>query len=757
MCRAGKHFLNETGAATNMTSSSTSSSLVAISPSNSLLAYTTSSTNVQCYNLPSCNHAFTLTTPNTSTDSNGADADADAHEYFQNNKAQSISKILVCGPKSATDNINSASATHIITQHYRATKNKSSNSLFVWDTQTTQLLHQLHLPEGTILHDVASPSVKDKSFFLVLVYIPLIQKYQVLEYDVTSGKLLRKIRAGSGSSKNSETTGRISCSDNGKFLAIKTSEQGKEIKILDRITGKRTQKLSLYDTNSNGHSNQEDASFQMRFSSDAKHLLVCHDDTMLNLYCIAPSKSSSSVYKKITLLLDNHVKQRTSVVHMDVITTGSQIGVLVTCADGTVCLFDQIKVPKNDTDKITTSSITVTSTLQVPRNGNHTPNKICIASFKDAKYMFLVFAGKAIRSHTLAFRNSKLECSLKKEEWISVKTSDESAYEKEDVDDDGDGETKKQGVKRKNDGSSKIMGPDKSGGEVLMMDSMEQIQKEQSAKKMKLEEDPKKKKKMTKEEEESVPVMLLSKKKKKTKKKDSPALNLTSNDRLEAMRQHYFDVQPLPLSTISNNAEEQPTSEISANATTTTNANDDISQKIQSLQKALNPANMSARVQTLVKLLTQAIQECTTAKLSSPTSSYSPSAILPISYTLNPKSTMLATIFAELNDLTLISQAISQLHPKEELLSPLLEHILYLSQTFTESHHEKLSSMTTRKQFSFWIKRILMEFMYEKKEDVGEILNRVQQLMKARLGSQKVLLMLEGRIAHLKESWNEKC
>ena len=815
---------------------------------------------VQFFDLPSCSPALTLTIPRNKkisnwtkkTKANGkskkdiSDSDTDSSsdsesgiskDTNEDNDAfpdspdnyhqveHNIKKLILCRDASSVNgekNNKMSPPTHLITQHFstKGSVNDIINStdengvendtLIVWDISTAQMLHPINLPQDAIVHDFASATGEHQnSLLFVLVHIPLIQKYQVLEYDVLGGKLLRKIRVGSGSfnyhvSKNLSSS-KLTCSKNGNFLAVKIFQNdNEEIKIVNRLNGRRVQKILLHNqtyndekkstSGLNGSQKSNSEMCLMTFSNDGNFILVCYDDNCLNLFPIRPnSKHTSSPsnslpqckkspisckFDKITLLLDSDVRQRTSVVHMDMMTNDQNISTLITFADGTVCLFDNIlhtildqNLSNMEKTKMENSkNVCVTSTILA----QSTTSKICKATYLDNHHLHFLFEGieqgrrnqlqssrySSFLSHILPFRNTNdLKCSLKPKENISMRLG----IGKDDCDDDELNHDRR-GIKRKMDGvydrKKTILGPDKYSGECPRIETMEQIQKNERSKIMRIQNGEKEQ--SYAQIKHNIPHMLLSKTKEETGHQIS---RINFNDRFLGMRQHFLRVRPKLSYNISKSTKEeakilaieQKPSTITQS--TNTSEKNEVKQQMESLQLLQNTSNQSKRVEILVNLLKIAIPRESAIAASTSTAIHQSLKYntFPSKYdTTKSKSTLLEAVMKEVNEFTLISQSISKLHPKQEFLPPLLNFILHWSQNFNSLHRTELASLTTRKLCSFWLKRILMEFMYEQEEDFGAVLKRVQQLIDKRLGCCKILLSLDGRIENLEDIFKDE-
>jgi len=743
MCRIEKDTLKETAVMAMTTS--TIPPAKSISSSNSFFAVSTVATatsasgpSIQCFDLPSCNSAFSLNPPKSS----GFLQNGSSKDYFESQSKQTISKLILCGNETNVDAIldggSSSPPTHLVSQHtFTSNENAFDDStqnnipkdaILVWDTQTSQLLHKIQPPQDSFLNDIATCTFNNTPLLLALVYIPLIQKYQVLEYDVQSGKLLRKIRAGSGSgSEESHSTkaGRVSCSPDGNAVAVTTGTHSGSIKILNRLTGKKIKKISLFDSSqSNG---QDDTSFLMRFSSNNNFLMVSHENT-LDVFPV--SKASKS--QKVTLLMDSQVQQRTSIVNMDMITIEEDnlSHVLITCADGTVCLFHNVQT---SLDKSNNISISVTTTIQgghgskqaVHKNGTKNSSsylqetksntaKLFFASFSGNQSILLITTSGSeengsikIGSQSLMYENPKSGFCLGKEEWISM--VNHSVRKESRPKENGEQ------LKRKiND--SIALGPDKTGSEFALMETMEQIRK---AKKIKLGSNAKNDALNTKEDEESIPVMI---RKNLGKQQQQSILRLSTEDRLFFLSRNVHDVYPSTL---------PPYKSSSTKGSAMTK--EDLNKKLNSIMKGLHDNNMTESAKEIMQLLIDALAEEPSHKEGR----------------VSMTTTMFKTIINRVNNFPLISEIVGQFQAKSELYPHLLDQILFLSQG-------DVGPKINRKIYSFWSKRILMELMYKDEESVGNVVSGVKNMIDGRLANSKNLHMLEGRIGHIKESLTMK-
>ena len=160
-----------------------------------------------------------------------------------------------------------------------------NSTILVWDLVRGVEAHRIIIANDMELRDV---TVR-KAFITVLVQSSSHSKFHILEYDVSSGKLARKIKAGSSSEQKE---GAIQCSPCGKFYAVLIEKQ---MKLLDTETGKRTYKISV-----DALVRSLQMTTQMMFTLDAANILYCSDSKKLAMYSTETADEDAMVIETAT-------------------------------------------------------------------------------------------------------------------------------------------------------------------------------------------------------------------------------------------------------------------------------------------------------------------------------------------------------------------------------------------------------------------------------------------------------------------------
>jgi len=143
-----------------------------------------------------------------------------------------------------------------------------SKTLMVWDLGRGVEAYRIPMQNEMQLFDITSRD----GFIVALVRSDKNKRFFALEYDIESGKLTRKIKAGSSAEAK---VAKIQCSPCGNFYAIAFDSQ---IRILHTETGKKKSKLSLQSICS--------ANGILEFSTDGLNIFYCGDGETIIFYSV---------------------------------------------------------------------------------------------------------------------------------------------------------------------------------------------------------------------------------------------------------------------------------------------------------------------------------------------------------------------------------------------------------------------------------------------------------------------------------------
>ena len=187
----------------------------------------------------------------------------------------------------------------------------ASNKVVVWDLIRGVESFSIKVPDGSEVRDITT---RNDSLISVLMQSTTNHKFLIFEYDVSSGKLLRKIKTGSSTEKK---FGKIQCSSSGDNYAVLIDKQ---IRIFNAESGKRTDKISI---RSGEHFIQPEF---MDFSTDELYLFHTVDRNKISIYSLENKK-----YSTLNIENDGNVELISINVNHDAVT--------LTFVDGTAKLI----------------------------------------------------------------------------------------------------------------------------------------------------------------------------------------------------------------------------------------------------------------------------------------------------------------------------------------------------------------------------------------------------------------------------------
>lgn len=733
MCRAGSAttFNKNTEVQARMSLPQSSSDeavsphVVATSPKKRLFALSNcDSSTIQCYNLPSCELAFTIKVQDNDAGSGILSGIHDDSLIIRKMTFVDDAHLACCVAGSA-----------------------GTLSIHIYDTRTSNLVHKINTPENSVLHDICPSNTGSSVSVLALTYTPRLEKWHVLEYDATNGALLRKIKAGSSNSA-AELKGVIETCCEKVAVAM-----GMEVRIIENRTGKRISKILLPER----HGNATKMSF---VGLNGKQILVCTDTNCMLLFpATKVNNSDTKNDSHSSFLLPNNTSssaESNRIVHISTTWNGTNNFVIVTTADGRSCVYDPtVPIRKKSA---CTKQYTPLSTLRHDANAaDVTKKKIYFTDFcahSENSHMLLVIGNckssssgskrnnlptsvVQIQSETMAYQSLNGRFLLQNEKLITSSVSPQRSIDQE-VDDDISSIVLKESTKKRD---ISIMGPAESGSEKLFLN-------------IDFEQQPRPVKRTKTDKDVCIENILDA--------EDDDTDFISISDRFQGMQQYYSTIIA-PTNKVILNSSLLETSDMGVTSTSTSKkriqqdltnghsphtlvnklatASSSASTAVLALQEGMNATNMDTRAKQLEHMLTQKILHSS----GSDDRSNSSSAF-----------EELDSILRSVHDLNLISNTVPLLQKmvgnehddaSMSITTLLIGRLVYLIQKQT-TEKGRIARIKADGQYIFWIKRILMEHMYYTEDDVDAklVVDKLGLLLKCKVGNLASLLKLDGRV-----------